>query len=193
MNQSVANPIDQLHPFVVSEELALSATEINGFITGMVCGGLQWEDEDCRMNLQQIINQGDALNVEVIALLASIFSATRAQLDKGLLELKLAIEDDSQELSQRLKSIAVWSEGWLLGFGLGIDSGKVSKDALEILADIKNISEVEFEIEDEENDELEKAYVEILEHLKVSIEMLFLEKQQSLLNKPKPQTSENIH
>jgi uncharacterized protein YgfB (UPF0149 family) len=45
----------------------------------------------------------------------------------------------------------------------------------------------------EEDESMEKAYVDILEHLKVSVEMLFLEKQQALLKAPKPQTSKNIH
>jgi len=193
MTNTETNPIEQLQPYVSKEGLALSATEINGFVTGMVCGGLTWEDQDCLMNLQQVVNEGDGLSVEVVECIANSFKTVSKQLDQGLMQLKLAIEEDSKSLSQRLQSLAKWSEGWLLGFGHGVNSGKASKDAIEALSDIKNISQVEFEIEDQADEEMEKAYVEILEHLKVSVEMLFLEKQQALNKMPKPQSSDNIH
>ena len=190
----MSNSIDDLQPYVSSEDLALSATEINGFITGMVCGGLNWKDEDCQMNLQQVVNEGDALSADLLAIMANSFEETKQQLDQGLLQWKLAVEDNSSSLSERLKSLSLWSEGWLLGFGHGLDSGKGTPEAIEVLGDIKNISQVDFDLKDDEEDEaMEKAYVEILEHLKVSVEMLFLEKQQALVNTPKPQTSENIH
>lgn len=188
------NSIDELEPFVSSEDLALSATEINGFITGMVCGGLNWKDEDCQLNLQQVVNEGDALSADLLAVLSSSFEGTKQQLEQGLLQWKLSIEDNATRLSERLNSLSLWCEGWLLGFGHGLDSGKATLEAIEVLGDIKNISQVDFDLKDDEEDEtMEKAYVEILEHLKVSVEMLFLEKQQALVNAPKPQTSENIH
>ena len=193
----MTNPIDELKPFVSAEDLALSATEINGFISGMMCGGLSWKDEDCQMSLQHVLNEGDALSADLLAILASSFNDIKQQMEQGMLQWKLAIEDNTDGLSERLKSLSLWSEGWLLGFGLGLDSGKASPEAIEVLSDIKNISQVDFELgegeEGDEDEELEKAYVDILEHLKVSVEMLFLEKQQALSNSPKPQASESIH
>jgi hypothetical protein len=193
----MTNPIDELQPFVSSEDLVLSATEINGFITGMLCGGLSWQDEDCQMNLQQVLNEGDALSADLLAILSRSFKDTKQQMVQGLLQWKLAIEDNDNSLGERLKSLSLWSEAWLLGYGHGLDSGKATAEAIEVLSDIKNISQVDFELAEseqgEEDESMEKAYVDILEHLKVSVEMLFLEKQQALLKAPKPQTSKNIH
>jgi len=193
-NRFMSNPIDELHPFVSSEDLALSATEINGFVTGMVCGGLSWKDEDCQVNLQQVLNEGEALSADLLSIISKSFTETKQNLEQGIMQWKLAIEEGPESLTERLKSLSLWSEGWLLGFGHGLDSGKATNEAIEVMGDIKNISQVDFELaEDEEDEEMEKAYVEILEHLKVSVEMLFLEKQRALVNSPKPQSSDIIH
>ena len=176
---------------------ALSAAETHGFITGMIVAGLRLDSNEMSANLQQILNESAPLSKDLASVLKKISSNTFEQLETGLLQLNLMIEDDQQTLAVRLKSVAEWADGWLLGFGHHSTSNNLPNDSLEALRDIRNISQVDFEIDPELNaddiDELERSYVEIIEHLKVTVEMLYLDNTKISKQTEAPLSSGSIH
>ncbi len=197
MKKCSKTSLKELQQLLTTNQYALLASVTDGFVIGMLCCGVDRNHQDYNINLQQVLNEGETLEPSVVKILTQISVDAFEHLNTGILQLKLAIEDDDESLTQRLKSIAEWSEGWLLGFGHGTDATKLSSDGVEVLGDIRNISQVEFDIDgslsEEDTEEMERAYTDILGHLKVSVEMLFLEKKQALKQSMPAQKSDNIH
>lgn len=85
------------------------------------------------------------------------------------------LPDDQDPLDQRLGSLAEWCSGFLAGFG-STGSRKpeeFTEDSLTALRDIQQISQVDTEIEEEEDGE--NAYFEVLEYVRMAALMIFTE------------------
>lgn len=85
------------------------------------------------------------------------------------------LPDDEDPLDARLGSLAEWCSGFLAGFG-SAGSRKpeeFTEDALTALRDIQQISQVDTEIDEEEDGEA--AYFEVLEYVRMAALMIFTE------------------
>ena len=85
------------------------------------------------------------------------------------------LPDDQDPLDTRLGSLAEWCSGFLAGFG---SAGarrpeEFTEDALTALRDIQQISQVDTEIDEEEDGEA--AYFEVLEYVRMAALMIFTE------------------
>lgn len=85
------------------------------------------------------------------------------------------LPDDQDPLDARLGALAEWCSGFLAGFG-GAGARKpeeFTEDALTALKDIQQISQVDTEIDEEEDGEA--AYFEVLEYVRMAALMIFTE------------------
>ncbi|MEE2730130.1 MAG: UPF0149 family protein [Pseudomonadota bacterium] len=85
------------------------------------------------------------------------------------------LPDDEDPLDARLGSLAEWCSGFLAGFG-SAGSRKpeeFTEDALSALRDIQQISQVDTEVDEEEDGEA--AYFEVLEYVRMAALMIFTE------------------
>ncbi|MAR89724.1 MAG: UPF0149 family protein [Pseudomonadota bacterium] len=85
------------------------------------------------------------------------------------------LPDDEDPLDARLGSLAEWCAGFLAGFG-AMGSRKpeeFSEDTLSALQDIQQISQVDTDIDEEE--EGEAAYFEVVEYVRMAALMIFTE------------------
>ncbi len=87
------------------------------------------------------------------------------------------LPDDEDPLDERLGSLAEWCSGFLAGFGTSANvrtAEEFNQETLDALKDIQHISQVDPVVEDEE-DEGEAAYFEVLEYVRMAALMIFTE------------------
>jgi uncharacterized protein YgfB (UPF0149 family) len=91
-------------------------------------------------------------------------------------EFTLLLPEDSVDINQRAELLGLWCQGFLVGLekcGIPL-KGRTPSDITDALNDILEISQVSFG-DIAENDEDETAYLELVEHVRLSALMIFCE------------------
>jgi len=170
-------------------ELGVSASECHGVICGLICGGVNVEDNSWFGAFKDLMNDGMGLPIDLKNLLQSIFESSVNEFVGGEYQVKLLLADDNQPLSQVAFSLAQWSESFMAGFGIGDGAKKkLTKEVNEAMSDLGQISQIDTEIEDDE--ESQRSFEEISEYVRLSAILCFSE----FGKKPAPATDKkNIH
>lgn len=94
-------------------------------------------------------------------------------MDQELFDFRLFTSEDEQSLITRLDDLANWSEGFLAGLGstAGADEAKIMQEENDTLADLVEISKIDSDVED--NDENEALYAELYEYVRLASFNLF--------------------
>lgn len=94
-------------------------------------------------------------------------------MDQDLFSFRLFLPDDDAALTSRLDELARWVEGFLAGVGstAGSDEAEIMQAEQETLADLVEISKIDIQIED--NDENEALYAEVSEYVRLAAFNLF--------------------
>jgi uncharacterized protein YgfB (UPF0149 family) len=97
------------------------------------------------------------------------------------------LPDDDAPLKERADALSLWCQGFLYGLGSGntADPGTVSAEAGELIRDFTEITHVGVE-PDEQNEESEVAYAEVLEFVRVGVQLLFVELAPARGEEPAP-------
>lgn len=151
----------------------VSPAETHGVLCGMLCFSNQL---DVNTWLSFILDQSQT----------DPASIANTPLERGLVELQeetelgfgqdsggmsLLLPPDEEPLEERLIALAYWCEGFLFGVGVGNpsdddNSGNLSETAREFISDVREISRLDPDSEDEE---AEHYYMELLEYLRVGV------------------------
>jgi uncharacterized protein YgfB (UPF0149 family) len=114
-----------------------------------------------------------------VALLESLARASAAALEEGDMSFRPLLPDDEVLLTERAESLAHWCQGFAHGLAVGGELGD-AREALggdlmgEIIGDITELARVAF-TGDETEAEGEAAYAELVEYLRVSVQLVFEE------------------
>jgi len=94
-------------------------------------------------------------------------------MEREIFDFRLFLPDDNIALISRLDELARWSEGFLSGLGstAGDDEAAIMKEEQETLADLVEISKIDSNVED--NDENEALYAEVSEYVRLAAFNLF--------------------
>ncbi len=86
------------------------------------------------------------------------------------------LPDDDAPLAERADALSSWCQGFLYGLGSGTtgDPGQVSTEAGEIIRDLTEITHVGVDAGDE-TEENEIAFAEVVEFVRVGVQLLFVE------------------
>jgi len=150
---------------------------------GLLCSRLAVGGVDAGIDwLQQVLegtNESDALRTECAGLLNALFQETHRQLSARLSEFEPLLPDDADSASLRASALAHWCEGFLHGL-VSIDHGEALKQRLakDPLADIiRDMLQLTRAAVDEENDDEtnEAAYAEIVEYVRVAVQLAYEE------------------
>ena len=100
-------------------------------------------------------------------------------IDSGDMELTLLLPPDNELLEARAESLGLWCQGFMHGLGSASESGEDSPlltDDItsEIIADFSEITRAAFTA-DETEAEAEAAYTELVEFVRVSVQLAFEE------------------
>jgi len=96
------------------------------------------------------------------------------------------LPDDEAPLVERADALSLWCQGFLYGVGSGNtpDPGKVSVEAGEIIRDFVEIAQgIDA---DEQNEENETAFAEVVEFVRVGVQLLFVELAPARGEEPAP-------
>jgi len=170
-------------------ELYTNASETHGVLSGLVCGGVKLDDQSWQSLFNDVVNEGMGLPLNVQRVIDSIYEQVVNQITDDGLGFKLLLPNDDIPLDDRAESMAQWAQGFLVGFGM-VQQGlnEASDDIQELIRDIRDISQVSLDFE-QEDEESEIAFTEIVEYLRVGAMLCF----NTFSRKPTSPVSKTIH
>jgi uncharacterized protein YgfB (UPF0149 family) len=148
--------------------------EAHGTLAGALCssrdyGLIEWLHEI----LPDDSPDEDALQSSV---LQNVYDSMVRTLAGNEADFAPLLPDDEVPLSKRADALSSWCQGFLYGLGSGpaSDPSKVSTEAGEIIRDFTEITHVGVDA-DEQNEENEIAFAEVVEFVRVGVQLLFVE------------------
>jgi uncharacterized protein YgfB (UPF0149 family) len=114
-----------------------------------------------------------------------LFGATAAALIQPDMEFELLLPGDEQPIEVRTTALAQWCQGFLYGLGAGgiTDVTDLPGDAGEVVRDFAEISRAGVDATQEEESN-EAAYAELVEFVRVGVQLLF--EELAALRRPVP-------
>jgi uncharacterized protein YgfB (UPF0149 family) len=113
------------------------------------------------------------------------------------MQFELLIPDDTDTLEERTRALGLWCNGFLYGLGCNGagDPRQLPADAAEIVRDLGEISQAGVDAQDSDEAN-ETAFAELLEFVRVGVQLVFEElgQQRTPLPTPAPvATSATLH
>jgi uncharacterized protein len=159
--------------------------EAHGTLAGALCssrdyGLIEWLHEI----LPEDSPDEDALKSSV---LQNVYHSMVRTLTGDNADFEPLLPDDNVPLAERADALSLWCQGFLYGLGSGSasDPAKVSTEAGEIIRDLTEITHVGVEA-DEQNEENENAFAEVVEFVRVGVQLLFVELAPARGQEPAP-------
>jgi len=155
--------------------------EIHGDLCGLLC--LLGDDARPAWVAQVMADRSDDAPTEAVQSATHVLEAIAEQtfdtLEAGEMTFSLLLPADGEALEHRAASLGFWCQGFLHGLGTGGGTGhrnQVLEEGLtqDIIRDFSEISRAAF-TEDETEDEAEAAYLEVVEFVRVSVQLVFEE------------------
>ena len=153
--------------------------ESHGTACGAVCVGADGGDTWINHLLDEATGS-DARLKDCRRELLKLRDRSRKLLQDGTLDFEPLLPDDETGLAERTAALGEWCQGFLYGLGLAGERLKVDSltdEVNEVLRDMGHIAQAGFEGED--SDEDEAAYTEIVEYVRVGVQLLYEELQPS--------------
>lgn len=154
------------------------AAETHGIITGVLCapGGVRvaWEELVLGRDAGRNRDPQAALSQQ----LAALHRSTYEYLSGVDCDFSPLLPSDEHSLAEQIEGLSDWCRGYLLGLHAGgvPESQILEGDAGEIIRDITRISEAELDASLADEEEA-RALVEIVEYLRVGVQLVFEELQ----------------
>jgi len=163
----------QITELLEEAELFTSASELHGILSGFICGGIDLDSKGWLPHLNDVINEGMGLPPKAKKLANAIHAQIVSQVTDDGLGFSLLVPNDEQPLDDRCDAMSQWAQGFLLGFGMVQQAlNQATEEIQELIKDIRDISQVSLDFE-EENEEFEIAYAEIVEYLRIGAMLCF--------------------
>lgn len=126
-----------------------------------------------------VAEESDQCADDATAALVELAESAWSALEAGDMSLELLLPPDEASLEQRASALGVWCQGFMHGLGAagqpGADSPVVSNAVVrEIVADFSEITRATF-ADHETEEEGEAAFVELVEFVRVSVQLVFEE------------------
>ncbi|MCM2678889.1 UPF0149 family protein [Echinimonas agarilytica] len=157
-----------------SKSLLTDAAEVHGIIVGQLSGGLAHEDESWRASLVDLVNNGEALPVEVMRLVDDMRNVTLENLMDDQLGFRLLLPDDSAPFEEQIVATTQWVQGFLAGFSIAQPQLKdASEDLQECIRDLSEIALLD--VPEDPDEESDIALNELHEYIRIAAMMAFAE------------------
>jgi len=154
----------------------VSPSELHGLLSGVACTGLKIRP-DSLINLALKHLDADSCSDRNRNAILTMHEVIEREMFSSDSRYAVFLPDDELELTQRLRCLTAWCQGFLVGFGTATAQQQVSRfspETEEALKDIVNIANMADDsaaedgvADDAEADE--EAYAQIVEYLKVAV------------------------
>jgi uncharacterized protein len=152
------------------QNVALTAAEMHGLITGLICGGNH--DYNWKKSIYELTNDGLAFSQILTNPLRELYDFTLTSLDNNDFIFNLLLPEDGKVFEQA-DALAGWVNHFLLGLGVTQPKLMEKKELKELVTDLRNIGMLGYDKNDDQN-ELEQALEEIIEYVKVAVQLCFI-------------------
>jgi yecA family protein len=143
--------------------------EAHGTLAGAFCASNAVALQDW---LREVFPEGVAGSAE--GEMHAVFEWTRHVLGNGQMEFALLLPDDDRPIEERAAALGEWCQGFLYGLGStpipDIDS--LSPEVGELVRDLTAITQLSVD-EAESDDNNEEALAELVEFVRVGVQLLF--------------------
>ena len=171
---------------VLREARALpEPAEAHGTLAGALCSSRDYGLIEC---LHEILPDDSPDEAALkSSVLQNVYDSMVRTLAGNEADFAPLLPDDETPLSERANALSLWCQGFLYGLGSGpaSDPAKVSTEAGEIIRDFTEITHVGVEA-DEQNEENEIAFAEVVEFVRVGVQLLFVELAPARGEEPAP-------
>ncbi|AWX14939.1 YecA family protein [Mergibacter septicus] len=144
--------------------ISLNGVELHGFLSGLICGGIQ--DDSWQTLMFQFSNDNHAYPTTLLTQITDFYQKTSQKLaDVGSFEFSPDLGGNEDPFS-RADALSEWTNHFLLGLGLAqpkLDNEQ--GDIAEALADLREICQLGYDL-DEDQEELAIALEEVVEYIR---------------------------
>ena len=169
------------------EDLFL-ALEINlnpSTFHGLLCGQLCWNDEKIDSFMSEsadIFSISSDRGMDADQALRELYDEIYLNLKNSNFSFQPILPCDEAPLSERLGSFGYWCSNFVSGLADGItDQFSFTQESKEAISDLSAMGQVSDESNEDDDDE--RLYYELLEHARLSVQIIFSEINTSI-NEP---------
>lgn len=176
-----------------------NAAEGHGVLCGLLCSrgyinSRAWIDEMVDRDDADIsASLADTAVPPLPEALLDLHSETVRRINDLNYEFHLMLPDDEEGLEIRVTALAHWCQGFLYGMGVGgvEDFSKLPAPVAEIAQDLVEISQASAVTDGSEEDET--AFAELVEYIRVGIQVIYEELQPVPPGRESPPTKPTLH
>lgn len=150
---------------------SVPAAESHGCLCGALCAAPHYSLERW---LEEIVPEESSSDLErENQALKLLFEDTTKALRGEQMEFEPLLPDDDAALEERALALSQWCQGFLYGFGTGapVKADEMPATIDEVLRDLTYIGRASVELE-EGNEEEEEAYSEVIEYVRVGVQLI---------------------
>ena len=178
---------NDLQRVLVQAHALTDAAEAHGTLVGALCS------MDCSLDdwLAEILPEGRAEGLAE-AQLRAVFDSTSGSLGDIASGFGPLLPSDDAPIADRTAALGEWCQGFLYGLGSGAqpESRDLEGNAAEVLRDLTEITRVDVD-PDEDGERNEEAYAELVEFVRVGVQLLYVQFT-SLREPPSPPGSREL-
>lgn len=169
-------------------DFTATATELHGFLTGLVSGGMFNGSEEYLEHMSEMFNTGLSIRSSIKTACAETVSELFDQLDSPEMSFDVMLIDEDESLSDQAEDLLSWVQHFLVGFGLNKrDLKNASNEVREIIQDFTNICQMDTELDD--SNETQADFYEVIEFVRVSAVLCYQEfGKRANVDEPKKKT-----
>lgn len=158
---------EKLDQILNQQAVALTAAEMHGLISGLLCGGNQ--DHSWQTMVHELTNEGLAFSQTLADPLRQLHEATAHSLEDEEFMFQLLLpDDDNATVFARVDALAGWVNHFLLGLGMVQPKlDKVKGELKEAIDDLRNIGRLGYD-EDEDQEQLAQSLEEVSEYVRMA-------------------------
>ena len=152
------------------------AAEAHGTFCGLFCSAPRTARQQYLDNIIGVARTDDPGIDQCREVLDRMMQESSGLLAAGQLAFELILPDDVEALDLRTTALAHWCQAFLTGLtdgGLN-DLDAIPEDARELVGDFSDITRAGID-EDQNQEEAEKAYAELVEYVRVGVQVIFEE------------------
>ena len=146
------------------------APEAHGTLTGALCAAVSYDFDDW---LGELFTDGTCGSAAEAAL-RELFDITRRALISQQMAFNALLPDDEEPLVQRAAALGQWCQGFLYGLGTSSirNADDLPEQIAEVVRDLTAITQVGVDASESEEAN-EAAYTELVEFVRVGVQLLF--------------------
>ncbi|MEC9375712.1 MAG: UPF0149 family protein [Pseudomonadota bacterium] len=158
--------------------ITLALPEVHGSCCGWVCLGGAKSIKYWATELIGIVDKNDTLALDQEKKLHEFSAENLLKLEKGDLDFNLLLPSDDCSLDERTTALAEWCQGFIDGIALGSKANSnLSKKLFDlgVMREIlEDFSEITLAVVGADEEEVtEDAYAEIVEYVRISVQLVY--------------------